>query len=304
VQPETPAKDAADTTWSLFSIVWRGLLMGLAEVVPGVSGGTMAFITGIYYELVRSLASFGPSSFSLLTQPRLFAQHHNLRFLCGLAVGMIGGALLFAQVMDYLLEHYQPVVWGFFSGVIAMSVVIIGRARALLTLLSYGVVGLVCGIALLWLPTSSSEPVLWMFFIGGIISVCAWLLPAVSGSYMLLAMGLYPAVVAAIAEFDFQILAVLLSGCAVGLLLFSKSLAWLLRHYQEPLLALLTGFMLGSIANLWPWQQVAEVATDKWLSPAGYASVQGTSPFMLLTAVAFLCGAVAIAQLDKYTSRP
>ena len=304
MQPETPAKDAADTTKSLFSIIWRGLLMGLAEVVPGVSGGTMAFITGIYYELVRSLASFGPSSFGLLTQPRLFAQHHNLRFLCALAVGMVGGALLFAQLMDYLLEHYQPVVWGFFSGVIAMSVVIIGRARALLTLLSYGVVGLVCGIALLWLPTSSTEPVLWMFFIGGIISVCAWLLPAVSGSYMLLAMGLYPAVVAAVAELDFQILLVLLSGCAVGLLLFSRSLAWLLRHYQEPLLALLTGFMLGSIANLWPWQQVAEVASDKWLSPAGYAVEQGASPFMVLTAVAFICGAVAIGQLDRYTNKP
>ncbi len=303
MQPDPPVKVTVETAWSLFSIIWRGLLMGLAEVVPGVSGGTMAFITGIYHELVRSLASFGPSSFSLLTQPRLFAQHHNLRFLCALAVGMFCGVLLFAQLMDYLLEHYQPVVWGFFSGVIAMSVVVIGRARALLNLLSYGVVGLVCGIALLWLPTSSSEPVLWMFFIGGIISVCAWLLPAVSGSYMLLAMGLYPAVVAAVAEFDFQILIVLLSGCAVGLLLFSKSLAWLLRHYQEPLLALLTGFMLGSIANLWPWQQVAEVTTEKWLSPAGYAAVQGTSPFMLLTAVAFVCGALAIGQLDKYTNK-
>jgi len=304
MQPEPPVKDTADTAWPLFSIVWRGLLMGLAEVVPGVSGGTMAFITGIYHELVRSLASFGPSSLRLLTQPRVFAQHHNLRFLCALAVGMIGGALLFAQLMDYLLEHYQPVVWGFFSGVIAMSVVVIGRARALLTLLSYGVVGLVCGIALLWLPASSAEPVLWMFFIGGIISVCAWLLPAVSGSYMLLAMGLYPAVVAAVADFNFQVLIVLLSGCAVGLLLFSKSLAWLLRHYQEPLLALLTGFMLGSIANLWPWQQVAAVATDKWLSPVGYTEVQGASPFMLLTAVAFVCGAVAIVLLDRYTSKP
>ncbi|MCR9258506.1 MAG: DUF368 domain-containing protein [Pseudomonadaceae bacterium] len=303
MEPESPVKHTADTVLSLFSILWRGLLMGLAEVVPGVSGGTMAFITGIYHELVRSLASFGPSSLRLLSQPRLFAQHHNLRFLCVLAAGMVGGALLFSQLMVFLLEHYQPVVWGFFSGVIAMSVVIIGRARALTTLLSYGAIGLVCGIALLWLPTSSAEPVLWMFFIGGIVSVCAWLLPAVSGSYMLLAMGLYPAVVAAVAEFDFRILIVLLSGCAVGLLLFSKSLAWLLRHYQEPLLALLTGLMLGSIANLWPWQQLAEVITDKWLSPAGYAAVQDSSPFTLLTAVAFVCGAVGIAQLDKYTNR-
>ncbi|XOV82047.1 MAG: DUF368 domain-containing protein [bacterium] len=288
----------------LISIGWRGLLMGLAEVVPGVSGGTMAFITGIYYELVRSLASFGPGSVVLLTQPLVFARHHNLRFLTALAAGMLAGVLLFAQLMDYLLANYQPVVWGFFSGVIAMSVFVIGRNRAPGTLLTYGVVGLVCGIGLLWLPVATAQPALWMFFIGGLIAVCAWLLPAVSGSYMLLAMGLYPAVIDAVAQFDVQVLTVLISGCALGLLLFSKSLAWLLRHHQEPLLALLTGFMLGSLANLWPWQQVAEVASDKWLLPAGYAVVQGASPYVLFTAGAFACGVVAIGQLDKFTSSP
>ncbi len=275
--------------------------MGAADIVPGVSGGTMAFITGIYHELVRSLASFGPSSLRLLAQPLVFAQQHNLRFLCALAGGMLVGVLLFAQLMSFLLVHFQPVVWGFFSGVIAMSVVIIGRARAPVTLLSYGVVGLVCGIALLWLPTTNTEPALWMIFVGGIVSVCAWLLPAVSGSYMLLAMGLYTTIIAAVAELDLLILMILMSGCAVGLLLFSKSLAWLLRHHQEPLLALLTGFMLGSIANLWPWQQVAQLTADKWLSPAAYAIEQGTSPHIFITAVAFACGAVAIGQLDKYT---
>ena len=298
MQPEETAK----TPLSLFSIVWRGLLMGLAEVVPGVSGGTMAFITGIYHELVRSLASFGPSSLRLLSQPLAFAQQHNLRFLCALAGGMLLGVLLFAQLMNYLLEFFQPVVWGFFSGVIAMSVVIIGRDRALVTLLSYGVAGLICGIALLWLPTSNAEPALWMIFVGGVISVCAWLLPAVSGSYMLLAMGLYTTIIAAVAELDLLVLTILLSGCVVGLLLFSKSLAWLMRHHQEPLLALLTGFMLGSIANLWPWQQVAQVTADKWLSPAGYTLVQGASPYLFFTALAFVCGAVAIAQLDKFTN--
>jgi putative membrane protein len=296
-----PPEEHAKTPLSLFSIVWRGLLMGLAEVVPGVSGGTMAFITGIYHELVRSLASFGPSSLRLLTQPLAFAQQHNLRFLCALAGGMLVGVLLFAQLMSFLLAHFQPVVWGFFSGVIAMSVVIIGRARAPVTLLSYGVVGLVCGIALLWLPTTNTEPALWMIFVGGIVSVCAWLLPAVSGSYMLLAMGLYTTIIGAVAELDLLVLTILISGCAVGLLLFSKSLAWLLRHHQEPLLALLTGFMLGSIANLWPWQQVAQLTADKWLSPAAYAIEQGTSPHIFITAVAFACGAVAIGQLDKYT---
>lgn len=276
--------------------------MGLAEVVPGVSGGTMAFITGIYHELVRSLASFGPSSVRLLNQPLVFARHHNLRFLTALAAGMLAGVLLFAQLMDYLLEHLQPVVWGFFSGVIAMSVVIIGRQRAFATLLSFGGPGLMCGAALLWLPVAHTEPQLWMMFVGGVIAVCAWLLPAVSGSYMLLAMGLYAPVIAALAAFDVVTLAVLLSGCAIGLLLFSRTLAWLLQHHQEPLLALLTGFMLGSIANLWPWQQVAQAATDKWLWPADYAALVGAPSFLGYTLVAFACGAVAIALLDKYTN--
>ncbi len=287
---------------STLGIVLRGMLMGLAEVVPGVSGGTMAFITGIYHELITSLASFGPRSIGLLLKPVEFAKVHNLRFLSLLGVGMLVGVVVFAQLMSYLLQYFQPVVWGFFSGVIAMSVFLIGRQLRGLIMWQFGSLGFVLGLALLWLPLSQAEPQLFVFFIGGAIAVCAWLLPAVSGSYMLLALGLYAPVITAVADFNILVVATLLSGCAVGLLLFSKSLAWLLHHYQEPLLALLTGFMLGSIANLWPWQQAAVSAPEKWLLPATYVQNQGASAFLLLTCVAFVCGVVALWLLHRVTN--
>ncbi len=118
----------ASQTTSL-GVVLRGMLMGLAEVVPGVSGGTMAFITGIYQELVATLATFGPRSVTLLIKPRAFYEAHNLRFLFALGLGMGAGILMFAQVMHYLLNAYQPLVWAFFSGVIVMSAWVIGRPR-------------------------------------------------------------------------------------------------------------------------------------------------------------------------------
>lgn len=284
------------------SILLRGMLMGLAEVVPGVSGGTMAFITGIYYELVASLASFGPRSIALLLKPVEFAKVHNLRFLSLLGLGMLVGVLIFAQLMNYLLQHFQPVVWGFFSGVIAMSVFLIGHQRAPSTMWRFGSLGFVLGVALLWLPMSQAEPQLFVIFIGGAIAVCAWLLPAVSGSYMLLALGLYAPVIAAVADVNVVVIVTLLSGCAVGLLLFSKSLAWLLENYQEPLLALLTGFMLGSIANLWPWQQAAVSAPEKWLLPATYAQTQAGASFLVLTLMAFVMGGAALWLLHRVTN--
>ncbi len=281
-------------------VVGRGMLMGLAEVVPGVSGGTMAFISGIYPTLVGALATFGPASVPMLARPLEFWSHHNLRFLLVLAAGMGLGVLMFAQVMHFLLANYQPLVWAFFSGVIAMSVVVIGRYRQPSKLLLWGVIGLILGLSLLWLPSLQSEPALWLIFLGGAVAVCAWLLPAVSGSYVLLALGLYAPVIEALAEFDLPLLASLAAGCALGLLLFAKALAWLLRHYTEALLSLLTGFMLGSVPNLWPWQLAHdEGGTLALLTPAAYADTSGEPAYAAAAVLLFVLGACALWALSR-----
>jgi len=304
-EPAVPAEQE-DQRFEL-GIAARGVLMGLAEVVPGVSGGTMAFITGIYGRLIAALASFGPASIGMLFRPLEFIRHHHIGFLGSLALGMIVGVLFFARVMKSLIEHYPPVVWAFFAGVILMSVVVIGSARSVRRLALWAPLGMIAGLALLWIPINPTQAGLFEVFLGGAVAVCAWILPAVSGSYMLLILGLYEQVLTAVAELDVMVLFALLSGCAVGLLLFVQLLAWVLKHHEDVLMSFLTGFMAGSIVKLWPWQVAGEAAaqTDalqRLMTPANYAAA-GAHPYVLLACGAFACGAVGLWWLNKITHR-
>jgi putative membrane protein len=281
-------------------VVLRGVLMGLAEVVPGVSGGTMAFITGIYQELVASLATFGPRSLGLVTKPMDFYRQHNLGFLFALGMGMVVGIVLFAQLMRFLLANYQPLVWAFFSGVIVMSAIAIGWARKIQSMALFGPIGLLLGLSLLWLPTAAGDANLLQFFLGGAVAVCAWLLPAISGSFVLLTLGLYNPLIEALATLDLTILAAVAGGCAVGLLLFAKLLSWLLHRYSEPLFSLLVGFMLGSLPKLWPWQDPTQSQVlAKLLLPVDYVEVVNAPAYGVGVAVTFVSGLVVLWCLTK-----
>ena len=280
---------------------WRGLLgrgmaMGIAEVVPGVSGGTIAFITGIYYELVRTLAGFGPASVGVLVRrgPAAFWHERNLSFLGLLVAGMMVSILAFARVIGYLMDVVPTTVWGFFFGLIVVSVVQIGRGRRLAHLLVFGVLGCAGGIALNSLDPLQAHEALWVYFVGGIVAISAWMLPAISGSFMLLVLGLYHPVVAALNTFDLSVLLSLALGCLAGLLLFSRLLAWLMAERREPVLALLTGFMAGSLVRLWPWALDGEL-----LGPGGYAAATGQDPLLIATAIAAVAGGVSLWLLSR-----
>ncbi|MFU8817753.1 MAG: DUF368 domain-containing protein [Pseudomonadales bacterium] len=270
------------------TLLLRGMAMGIAELVPGISGGTIAFVTGIYDELVGTLASFRPSSLGLLRRGgvRQFWVAHNLTFLLVLGLGMVLAVLAFARVIGYLLDTVPVLVWAFFFGLIAAAAVQIGRGRRLGALLGYGSLGLVLALLLLQIGPRQVEAPLWMFFVGGVLAVSAWLLPAVSGSFLLLTLGLYEPVLRALNAGQWLIPLVLLCGCAVGILAFARLLHWLMTRVREPMLAGLTGFMCGSLPRLWPWQN------DGLLLPAGYEAVTG-QPALLLPAVA----AVAVGSL-------
>ncbi|MCZ6711030.1 MAG: DUF368 domain-containing protein, partial [Gammaproteobacteria bacterium] len=230
-------------------LLFRGIAMGIAEVVPGVSGGTIAFITGIYHELVNTLAGFGINSVRGLIRrgPLAFWREQNLSFLSVLLVGMLLSVLAFARVIGYWLEVVPTLVWGFFSGLIVASVVQIGRQRRVGLLLGFGALGCAAGIALTSLDPLQLHDALWVYFVGGLIAISAWMLPAISGSFMLLILGLYHPVIAALNGWQWPVLTSLALGCVVGMLVFSKLLAWLMEHRREPVLALLTGFMAGSV---------------------------------------------------------
>ncbi|MEE2785685.1 MAG: DUF368 domain-containing protein [Pseudomonadota bacterium] len=273
--------------------------MGLAEVVPGVSGGTVALITGIYQELIDTIARFGPESLSLLSSPREFYAHHNFRFLLALGVGMGIGILAFAQVMRYLLDAYPTVVWAFFFGVIVVSAFVVARHRDRRVLMTLGLVGLIAGLALALLPVRSTDAGLLELFVGGSIAVCAWILPAVSGSYVLVLMGLYEPVISALSEFAMVPLMTLASGCAVGLFVFVRVLKRLLIRYYEQTMGVLAGFMLGSTINLWPWRHVM-AGESRWLSPWAYE--QMVEPSMLtMSMISFVIGGSGLWLLARNT---
>lgn len=245
----------------------RGMLMGAADVIPGVSGGTIAFITGIYERLVNALRAFSPAAFKLWWQQGFaaFWRHVDGTFLLSLFAGVIASILSLAHSITYLLDAYPLVVWGFFFGLIVASSVFVMReispwSPRVLGMLALGI-ALALLVALLkpvQLPVNGLS-----IFLAGMIAICAMILPGISGSFLLLMMGFYPVFLQALVEVNITVLGIFISGCAVGLLAFSHLLAWLLRHYHRGTLALLSGFLVGSLVIVWPWKKVISTTLDR-----------------------------------------
>jgi len=275
----------------------RGMLMGVAEIVPGVSGGTIAFVTGIYSELLHTLAHIDLQAPRRLLRlgPRAFWQAYNLGFLAVLGAGMALAIGVGARLLRHALEVTPAPLWGFFFGLIAAAVVTMGRQLAPRWLLPAGALGLALGIWVGGLEPLQAEPSPWLFFVGGALAVSAWLLPAVSGSFLLLVLGLYEPVLTALTEGRLGILALLGLGCAVGLLLFARLLSWLLDRYRQPLLGALTGFMAGALTVIWPWQSGGRLQL-----PESYAA-SGGDPLLLATVITAAAGAVLVLALDRLT---
>ncbi|TVP42211.1 MAG: DUF368 domain-containing protein [Gemmatimonadales bacterium] len=285
--------------------------MGVAELVPGVSGGTIAFITGIYLELVRSIRGIGAGLVRQVGQGRFREawKEGNLGFLVVLGAGMGTAIVLLARIVGWLLEHRELQVWAFFFGLILASVWFVGRyarpwttARRALVLL-----GAVIGAGVAFLTALALPVTLVTIFLGGAIAICAWILPGVSGSFIMLLLGLYPAVVGAISDFNLVILATLAAGCATGLLLFSRFLTWLLERRYEATLALLSGFMAGSLFKLWPWYVPVAIVDGKpmglrLLGPGTFEAVTG-EPAAVASVVASMVAGVAVVAVLEVVSR-
>lgn len=255
------------TTKDYALISLKGMAMGAADVVPGVSGGTVAFITGIYDELLGSLKQIGPEALVILFKQGLAPawRHVNGNFLTALFVGVLLSLLTFARVVTFCLEHYPLLVWGFFSGLILASVIQLYRHE---TQWEWGnLVPFVCGVAFVVAIAIAKPAQLpghnWVLFLGGFVAICAMILPGISGSFILLLVGLYPVFLAAINEFNIIALACFGAGCACGLLVFSRVLSWLLASFRRTTLATLLGFLVGSLYVTWPWKVVTEFVTNR-----------------------------------------
>lgn len=263
----------------------RGLAMGAVETMPGVSGGTVAFITGIYDELVKSIASFSGGSVSVLLRDgwRPFARRHNLGFLTVLGAGMALSLVFFANLLEALLDSHEAYVMGFFFGLIAASVVHVGAESTWRWLGTAGLAGLGLGVVVAVVARiggSTPDPSTVAVFVAGALAATAWILPGVSGAFVLVLLGLYAPMLAAVTNADLTVLVTFAAGMVVGLVLFSKVLAWLLGRARAAVLAVLTGFMAGSLTRLWPWNNVP--IEDTVVVGVVFATLLGVSAVALL----------------------
>ena len=256
---DLPGNDSPAAPHSPPGVFARGLAMGMAEAIPGISGGTIAFITGIYDELLASIASFSHTSVSTLLRdgPGAFARRHNLVFLGVLVLGMAVGLPLTLMLVVGLLETHAAYVTGFFFGLIAASVCQVGRQSSWRWLLTMGLVGGLAGVLLGTLDGASPGLGTTVVFVAGALAATAWILPGMSGAFVLVLLGLYEPMAEALLGADLAVLATFGAGLAVGLVGFSKLLHWLLGKARGAVLALLTGLMAGSLAQLWPWRETA-----------------------------------------------
>lgn len=236
----------------------KGMMMGVADAVPGVSGGTIAFITGIYEELIETLKRFNPQAVKLLfTQgPAACWQYVNAGFLCALLTGILVSLVSVAHLALYLLEHHPILIWSFFFGlIIASTWSVVRHIKGWSSnLASTFVLGALLAYFITEQTPGMLEPTSLMVFMAGAVAICAMILPGISGSFILLLMGMYTPVLGAIKGLEWVTLGIFASGCAVGLLSFSRILSWAFHHHRMLTLALLGGFMLGSLNKVWPWK--------------------------------------------------
>ena len=287
-------------------VAFKGACMGAADVIPGVSGGTIAFLMGIYEELLNSIKSVNGEALKLLFTGKIsaFWKHINGSFLLSLGAGILFSVFSLARLMKYLLEFHPVPLWSFFFGLILASAIYI--LKGLDKWSFQNILSLLAGVAIaayICLASPAQTPdALWFVFLCGAIAICAMILPGISGSFILLLMGKYAFIMNAVTELNIVVLAVFAVGCAVGIISFSHVLSWLLKKYYMLTIALLSGFMVGSLLKVWPWKVPgAEAGFDFPALPGTFAQVTGADP-QLFTAVAFMLLGLSIVLVIEFVA--
>ena len=291
----------------------KGVMMGAADAVPGVSGGTVAFITGIYEELIASIRKFDVEALQLLFSKGIMAfwRHVNGAFLATLLSGIILSLITLSHSVLYMLSRYPEMLWAFFFGLILASTVVIARHipewdfRASLLF----IVGTLFAYVLTSLVPTEIESTPLTLFLAGAVAICAMILPGISGSFILLLLGMYEVILTAVKNLELGTLALFAAGCAAGLLSFSRLLNWLFTHYRTPTLTLMAGFLLGSLNKVWPWKYTTSYTFNRHgeqlplvqdnVSPFNYETLTGHNAFTLEALVLMLIGVGIVLYIER-----
>ncbi len=296
-----------------FVVSLKGIAMGAADVVPGVSGGTIAFISGIYQELLSSISSFDLSLIKELKQSGFKSvwEKINGNFLASLFIGIAISVASLAKIISWMLDNHPVQLWSFFFGLVLASVVYIGKQIGKIDFkkVLFFVVG--AGLAL-WItmlkPLVTDNTSMLFLFIAGALAICAMILPGISGAFILVLLGAYKPILEAVHSRDLKIIAVVGAGAVIGLLIFSKILKWLFSKYEQLTLAVLCGFIFGSLNKIWPWKKVLETKTIEEktivLREQSVLPSQFEGEPQLLTAILLMCvGFCLILLLEKIASK-
>ena len=268
----------------------KGACMGAADVIPGVSGGTIAFITGIYDDLLASINAIDATAMKLFFTGKFkeFWKHINGGFLLSLFCGIGLSVMTLAGIMQYLLEHHPIQTWAFFFGLIVASSIFILRGikgwnlKAVLFL----VLGVVLGVTVCTLSPTTTPDALWFIFLSGAIAICAMILPGISGSFILLILGKYQYIMSAITGLtsgeaigeSIVVIGVFAVGAVCGILSFSRFLHWLLGRFHKETLLVLAGFIIGSLVKVWPWSDMDALVVSQFPEAAAVAEISD-NPF-------------------------
>ena len=275
-------------------LVLKGIAMGAADVVPGVSGGTIAFITGIYDELLGSIKRVDIQALKLLFTGKFgqFMKYINGYFLLCVIGGIAISVLSLAKLMVWLLTYHPVQIWSFFFGLIIASSIMVAttvKEWNWKTIIS-GLIGAIIAYYITIASPTTTPDAYWFIFLSGAIAICAMILPGISGSFILLLLGKYTFIMNSISNLQIDIIIVFLIGAALGIIAFSHILTWLLNRYKDITIALLTGFMVGSLNKVWPWKEtlesyidshgVEQPLTQRSILPGTFEQLTGTEAFL------------------------
>jgi putative membrane protein len=291
--------------------------MGSADVVPGVSGGTMAFITGIYEELISSIRAIGrPEFWRPVAQLRLgqALRAMNFPFLLAVGSGIALAIITLARGLEWLLIHQPVLLWSFFFGLVLGSVLTVSRRiqQWRLSLWAALVTGAIVAYVLVGLVPLSTPDTWWFLFLSGALAICAMILPGISGAFILVLLGKYQFVLSAVNQRDLVTLALVAAGAIVGIVSFAQLLGWLFRRYHDMTVALLIGLMVGSLRKIWPWKVTSESIQDSHgeLLPIAQQNELpallvegGVNPEVLAAVGLAVVGFVGVVTLERWASR-
>lgn len=295
-----------------FVISLKGIGMGAADVVPGVSGGTIAFITGIYEELINTIKSIQPSLLKDFKNGGIKGLWYkvNAPFLIALLLGIGISIASLSRVILYLLQNHPIPVWAFFFGLILASAYLVAAEidNWNLPVIIATFVGTSIAYTITIISPAETPTDLWFIFICGAIAICAMILPGISGSFILLLMGKYEYIFSSLKEFNLAVIITFALGCITGILSFSHVLSWMFKKYKNVTIALLAGFMIGSLNKVWPWKEVLmkvtingkeKILQEGNLLPAKYSEVTGMPNQLWLAIALFVFGVILSIGIER-----